>query len=89
MTSMVGGAAEVSLVMLFDPLLHPLAHLLQVPLQVVRTVAGQLVDDVLAVRLHGLLQDGLEDLTLHVVLQLLPRVTPETTNNSEAASGRG
>ena len=62
--------------MVLHPLLSPLNQLLQVALQVLRSVAGQLVDDLLAVGLPGLLVDGLEDLALHVVLQLLPRVTP-------------
>lgn len=34
------------------------------------------MDNVLTVGLHGLLIDGLEDLTLYVVLQLLSCVTP-------------
>lgn len=62
--------------MVFHPLLSPLHYLLQVALQVLRSVAGQLVDDLLSVGLHGFLVDGLEDFTLHIVLQLLPRVAP-------------
>ncbi len=85
------------LVVLLHPLLRPLHDLLQVTLQVVRSVAGQLVDDLLTVRLHGLLIDGLEDFTLHVVLQLLPCVTPvshtdgrkrETHEQDHAHTGR-
>lgn len=64
------------LVMVFHPLLGPLYYLLQVALHVLRCVAGQLVDNVLTVGLHGLLIDGLEDLALHVVLQLLACVPP-------------
>lgn len=62
--------------MVLHPLLSPLHYLLQVALQVLRSVAGQLVDNFLTVGLHGLLVDGLEDLTLHIVLQLLSCVTP-------------
>lgn len=61
--------------MVLHPLLSPLNYLLQVALQVLRSVARQLVDDLLTVGLHGLFVDGLKDLTLHVVLQLLPCVT--------------
>lgn len=57
-----------TLVVVLHPLLSPLNYLLYVALQVLRSVAWQLVDDVLTVGLHGLFIDGLEDLTLHVVL---------------------
>lgn len=62
--------------MVLHPLLSPLHYLLQVALQVLRSVAVQLVDNLLAVCLHGLLVDGLENFTLHIVLQFLPCVTP-------------
>lgn len=63
------------LVMVLHPLLSPLCYLLQVFLKVLRSVAGQLVDNILTIRLHGLFIDSLEDFALHVVLQLLPCVT--------------
>lgn len=84
------------LVIVLHPLLRPLDDLLQVAVHVLRSVAGELVDDVLAVGLHGLLVDSLEDLALHVVLQLLPRVPPvikqsppQTEYNNLLMSGAG
>lgn len=71
-------ASEVeSLVMILCPLLSPQHYLLQVALQILRCVAPEHVDDFLTVCLHSLLVDHLEDFTLHVVLQLFPRVSPE------------
>lgn len=62
--------------MVLHPLFSPMHDLLQVVLHVLRSVAGKLVDNLLTVGLHGFLIDGLEDLTLHIVLQLLSRVAP-------------
>lgn len=64
------------LVMVLHPLFSPMHYLLQVVLHVLRSVAGKLVDNLLTVGLHGFLIDGLEDLTLHIVLQLFSRVAP-------------
>lgn len=73
-----GQAGEVErLVMILRPLLSPQHYLLQVALQIFRRVAPEHVDDFLTVRLHSLLVDHLEDFTLHVVLQLFPRVPPD------------
>lgn len=77
------------LVIVLHPLLSPLHDLLKVTFQVLRRVTGQLVDDLLFVGLHGLLVNGLEDLTLHVVLQLFPCVAPVSdTTRREAVSNR-
>lgn len=87
-----GPARGGHLVVVLHPLLGPLNQLLQVALQVLGGVAGQLVDDLLAVGLPGLLVDGLEDLALHVVLQLLPRVAPgrgHTRGQSPRQAGGG
>lgn len=65
------GVREARSVIVLHPLLRPLNDLLQVPLQVVGGVAGELVNDLLFVSLHGLFIDRLEDLTLDVVLKLL------------------
>lgn len=62
--------------MVLHPLFSPMHDLLQVVLHVLGSVAGKLVDNLLTVGLHGFLIDGLEDLTLHIVLQLLSRVAP-------------
>lgn len=60
--------------MVFHPLLSPLHYLLQVLFHVLWSVAGELVDNLLFVSLHGFLVDGLEDLTLHIILQFFPHV---------------
>lgn len=63
--------------MILLPLLSPQHYLLQVALQIFRRVAPEHVDDFIIVRLQSLLVDHLEDFTLHVVLQLFPRVSPD------------
>lgn len=74
--------------MVLAPLLAPLRYLLQVAFQVFWRVAWQLMDDFLTVGLQGFLVDGLEDFTLDVVLQLLPRVTPGKETRGEGAAGQ-
>eukprot|EP00964_Phaeocystis_antarctica_P004090 scaffold2201_cov68-Phaeocystis_antarctica.AAC.2 len=57
------------------PLLHPLQHALDVGLDVLHSVAAQLDHDLLLVRLARLVEHDLHDLRLHVLRQLLLRVT--------------
>lgn len=64
-------------IVVFHPLFNPLNNLIQIPLQVLRSITGELVDYLLLVGFHGFLKDSLEDLTLHIVLELLSYVPSE------------
>lgn len=68
------------------PLLYPGGDSLDVSLHVLHVAALQLEDDVLFVGRLGLLEDGLEDLTLDVVLQFLATVASVTARGLSVTS---
>lgn len=65
---------------LWCPLLHKVTDNVHVSFQVLGHVAVQLMHDATRVAFLGLLQDGLEYLTLDVVRELLPTVAPVKEN---------
>lgn len=71
----LGQAIELA-AMLCAPRGDPLLYVIQILLHVVGRVAGNLVNNVVTVGTHGLVYQGLEDLTLHVVFHLLLAVAP-------------
>ena len=53
-----------------SPFANKCADSVHIPFQVLRCVGMQLVEEGMAIAVSGLLQNGLEDLTLHVFRHL-------------------
>jgi hypothetical protein len=66
-----------------DPLSDPGLNLLHILLQLLRGVGRELMHDLKVVRFASLFQNGLEDLTLNVVLKFFATVTPVSTTSKE------
>ncbi|KAF1933483.1 Maf/Ham1 [Didymella exigua CBS 183.55] len=57
--------------MVLFPILNPLLNPFQIPLDIIRTIAPQLDDNLLFIRLPRLVKQDLHDLTVHVLVKLL------------------